>query len=98
MSGNSVLEFKDDDAGFVSWRDAHQNGYVVNCARNPSPKYLKLHRTSCPHINNLRNGYRCWTCGEYTKVCSMDRHSLDVWARVNVSPAASVSDSCHCNK
>lgn len=46
----AVEIFKDDDPGFLGWRDSHPNGYVVNAYRNPTPDYLMLHRTSCPHL------------------------------------------------
>ncbi len=79
--------FKDDDAGYVAWRDAHQHGYIVNCARDPKPNYLVLHRGSCWTVNKLRTGYRHWT-DQYIKVCLTDEGELRAWARTHVSPFA----------
>lgn len=90
MTSRRVSLGKDNDRGFVAWRDSHPHGYVLNCARKPAPNYLVLHRTSCWTIRNLRPGYRNWT-KDYIKVCSTDVDEIHQWARSNISVAASVT-------
>jgi len=82
--------FKDDDAGYKAWRDTHQYGYVVNCARDPKPNYLVLHRGSCWTVNKLRRGNRFWT-NQYIKVCSAELDELSSWAQTHVSPTAQLT-------
>ncbi len=87
--------FKDDDEGFVSWRDRNQNGYVVNCDRKPKSSYLILHRASCSSINNLRSGYRFWT-KDFIKVCAIDANELRRWAINSVESGATLKPCGHC--
>lgn len=77
----AVIEFRNDDQGYLAWVAAHQrDGYVVNTTRSHSPSYLKLHRASCRHVRVLQSGYAKWTTGEYVKICSTSREALERWA------------------
>jgi hypothetical protein len=76
-----VVHFIDDDGGFVAWRDAHQNGFVVNHDREPRPEYLKLHRASCSSLQGEPTGRgKNWTSA-YAKTCSESLDDLRAWAR-----------------
>jgi hypothetical protein len=72
--------FKDQDREYLQWRWANPKGFIVNCARNPGPSYLLLHRVSCPTLAKLSSKAKCWT-KDYIKVCSLDRTELERWAR-----------------
>jgi hypothetical protein len=85
--GELVTKFIDDDEGFISWRDSHPNGYILNTTRTPTPSYLVLHRTSCYTMNKLRPGYEHWAY-QYIKICADRAEDLAAWARVNVSSTA----------
>jgi hypothetical protein len=88
----AVKIFKDDDPGFLGWRDSHPNGYVVNAYRNPTPDYLMLHRTSCPHLNT-RVAEGRWT-RDFLKVCATSTDDLARWARQTVTESARLKP-CH---
>jgi hypothetical protein len=72
-----ITFFRDDDSGFSGWLDAHPGGYFINTERNPGPKYLVLHHSSCPHFS--RNTGLHWT-KDYVKICADDRQGLEEWA------------------
>jgi hypothetical protein len=84
--GGDVLEFRDDEAGYLEWIRRHVGGFVVNCDRSPSPNYLVLHRATCFHISVEVDfmGPAPWTGGGYIKVCSASRRSLEDWASEKV--------------
>jgi hypothetical protein len=71
--------FRDDDAGYLAWVEAHPNGFVVNAYREPTPAYLKLHRATCGTISRRPARGYYWT-GDYAKFCAEDRAELDEWA------------------
>jgi hypothetical protein len=76
--------FEEDDAGYLTWIDGHQRGFVVNTFRQPDPQYLVLHRASCGTIRGTPACGKRWTTGDYIKACSETRADLDHWARQNV--------------
>jgi hypothetical protein len=78
---NTIHIFEDDDAGYSAWVESHQHGFVVNTTRKPDPRYLILRRTSCGTICGKPALGDRWTTGDYIKVCSETRASLDQWAR-----------------
>jgi hypothetical protein len=77
-----------DDKGYLAWLHSHPEGCAVNCDHEPKARYLKLHRTSCPHLH-LRN-VNNWT-DPYMKVCAQDVSLLDQWAQGAVG---TVPDRC----
>jgi 5-methylcytosine-specific restriction protein A len=83
-----VQTYIDDDAGFVTWRDGHPGGYVVNHDREPRAAYLKLHRSGCRTIDgNAPPGGQGtnWTTA-YAKTCSDSLAELVLWARTVGGP------------
>jgi hypothetical protein len=87
----SVTVFREDDQGFFEWLDANHGGYFINCDRNPNPRYLVLHLSSCSHID--RSPSKHWT-REYVKVCSQARHDLEEWAHETVDGDVTLCGSC----
>jgi hypothetical protein len=75
---SDVELFIDDDAGYLGWLVGHPSGYVLNSNRRPTPSYLKLHRSTCSHLN--RPTVRNWT-KDYRKMCSDNAAYLNQWAR-----------------
>lgn len=73
-----MVQFEDDDKGYLHWLADHPDGYVVNCERSPKPTYLMLHRATCRDIStSVRTNY---TTTGYMKVCALDRSELERWA------------------
>lgn len=77
---HSIVSFVDDDTGYLAWIAAHPKGYVLNCERTPTPRYLVLHRADC-HTVAPRNAAdaRIWTTA-YRKVTSLTAEDLISWA------------------
>lgn len=88
----AVEVFKDDDPGFLGWRDSHPNGFVVNAYRNPTPEYLMLHRTNCPHLHRPVAVGR-WT-KDFIKVCAIQTNDLARWAQRTLTTSARLKP-CH---
>ena len=78
-----MLEFKDNDQGFIAWRDSHPDGFIVNAQRRPRADYLMLHRATCPHLR-WQNKAVNWT-KDYVKFCSTDVDELIGWGARNVA-------------
>jgi hypothetical protein len=72
--------FEDDDAGYLTWIDSHQHGFVVNTTRKPDPRYLILHRARCHTIRGKPACGKRWTTGYFIRACAEDRAELDQWA------------------
>jgi hypothetical protein len=79
-----VEMFIDDDNGYLQWITANPAGFVVNCNREPHPRYLKLHRATCRTVTGTpANGQR-WTT-LYAKICSLAVEELQRWAYQQVN-------------
>jgi hypothetical protein len=89
----AITVFKDDDRGFFGWLDDNQDGYFINCERNPKPNYLVLHRPNCTHFSC--NPGRNWT-KDYIKICSAGRSDLEEWAVGTVGGDVTLCGSSRC--
>jgi hypothetical protein len=87
----SLTVFQDDDRGFFSWLDDHQDGYFINCERRPKPTYLVLHHHGCPHIDRSTDVH--WT-KDYIKICSPGRGDLEEWATTTVGGDVTLCRTC----
>ena len=65
-----MIQFLDDDGGFRSWISRNPRGYVVN---GLSADSFVLHRGSCLHLYDDRNGIKV-TATE--KSCGLDKHDV----------------------
>lgn len=71
--------FVDNDDGYLTWLDAHPQGFVLNTGRSPRPDYLILHRATCRTIRGRPTRGGPWT-GPYIKVCGDDPLQIAAWA------------------
>jgi hypothetical protein len=74
---NVIIEFMDNDHGYVAWLADHPHGFVLNCERPPRSTYLILHRATCWTIS--RAAGTNWTVN-YQKVCADSFEEIDAWA------------------
>lgn len=67
-----MLNFIDDDAGFLEWTALHPNGFVLNLRRQDESdsSYVVLHRASCKSITRPRRVEGAYTSRAYRKVCA----------------------------
>jgi hypothetical protein len=70
-----MIEFRDDEAGYLSWIASNPDGFVLNVRRTPDPDYVVLHRASCRSISTTREP-GAYTCRGYRKICAADMHEL----------------------
>ncbi|MGH3109635.1 MAG: DUF6308 family protein [Gaiellaceae bacterium] len=85
--------FRDDDAGYLAWLAAHQEGYVLNMARTPRAEYLILHRATCRTINGQPSRGGPWT-GPYVKGCSDDELVIAAWCGRKLGAAPRRCGTC----
>ena len=72
-----IIEFMDNDRGYVAWLVGHPNGFVLNCERPPRPSSLTLHRSTCWTISRASDTN--WTVN-YQKVCADTFAEIASWA------------------
>ena len=69
----SVLVFKNNEKGYLSWVRKHPNGVVVNTRRVFDSGYLVLHRASCSSVRDYP-GSKCnpggFTERSYQRLCA----------------------------
>jgi hypothetical protein len=83
--------FRDDDGAFFDWLEENPEGYFINTERNPSPTFLVLHRSQCPHFKG--GGDVHWTKNT-VKVCSDAQAALEEWAANTVGGEVTLCRSC----
>ena len=88
------MEFKDDDRGFLEWKKAHVDGFVLNTTRTPRPDYLMLHRATCPHLTR-HDAEVHWT-KNYIKICSSQVDDLVRWVADRVSGRPQLTPCAAC--
>ena len=76
---NVIVEFMDNDKGYVAWLAEHPDGFVLNCDRQPTRSYLILHRPTCGTISGAPARGQSWTVS-YQKVCADTKRELVGWA------------------
>jgi Family of unknown function (DUF6308) len=81
-----LVVFRDDEAGYLAWLEAHPHGFVLNAARSPRPDYLILHRASCRTISGQPTRGDVWT-GPYIKVCADGEAAIERWTAATVGAA-----------
>jgi hypothetical protein len=65
-----MIEFVDDDRGYLIWLAENPEGYVINVRRSPDPAYVVLHRASCWTISTKRVA-SAYTGRGYRKLCAL---------------------------
>ena len=75
-----VVEFIDNDAGYLAWVADYPDGFVVNTYVTPSASYLMLHHSRCWTITGKPARGLVWT-KDFVKVCSLDLGALERWGR-----------------
>lgn len=90
----SMIEFRNDEDGYLEWLAAHPNGYVLNVRRNPNPSYVVLHRASCSSISSSSRPDGAYTSRAYRKVCVTDMGQLKNAASAEGRKDGSFSKRC----
>jgi len=88
-----IGSFLDDDAGYLAWASAHNDGFVVNADRTLSPNSLMLHRAACTCIVGPVGSGRSRTAN-YRKVCASDLDVLVDWCRTDIGVEPALCRHC----
>jgi hypothetical protein len=89
----TVIDFDDDDQGYLRWVAAHPRGFVLNVRRRRDPGYVVLHRATCPSISATRVG-EAHTGRGFRKVCSVQLEELREAAALAGRHDRSFSKAC----
>ena len=92
-----MLDFSDDDDGYLGWLRDNSTGFVLNVRQNPGAKYTVLHRATCQTIARARdNG--AYTARGYRKVVATTVDELRSYTRSLGRADGSFSAACgHCD-
>lgn len=89
--------FRNDDAGYLRWIEAHPMGFVVNIdVRQRRPEYPMVHSTQHKLLSSGAVGG--YTTGDYEKVCSDDMGELEEWSKKTHGKTLTVCQSPVCAK
>jgi hypothetical protein len=92
-----MIEFCNDDEGYLAWIGMNPTGFVLNVRRTPNPGYVVLHRASCHSISNGARESGAYTARSYRKICALSVAELRFGARQEGRSDGSFSNQCsHC--
>ncbi len=89
-----MIEFLDDDEGYLSWIAANPDGLVLNVRRMTDPNYVVLHRASCGSISTDKREPGAYTTRGYRKVCAASVVELQLAAKREGRGDGSFSKRC----
>lgn len=79
-----ILQFDNNDTGFLQWMQEHPQGFVVNTERSDGSHLAVLHCARCHHITSMKSlEPGAYTEREYIKICSDDGSTLKSWLITN---------------
>jgi len=85
--------FLNDDAGYLAWLAAHDEGFVLNTYAHIAAGYLVVHRARCRTINRELAAGKLWTA-LYGKACADSVDELLAWARERTTGTPHGCGSC----
>ena len=94
IAGGAVIEFQDDDHGYLKWLAEHTDGYVLNVRGRPDRGYAVLHRPTCSTISNRTHAPGAYTSRGYRKYVAEDVADLAAAARREGRSDGSFSKRC----
>jgi hypothetical protein len=79
-----IKAFIDADEEYIQWVMNNPSGFVLNCERKPTPKYLMLHKANCRTVRHATRGTTKWTSTGYIKICANSITAIEKWAEMEV--------------
>jgi len=89
-----MIEFLNDDEGYLSWIATNTNGFVLNVQRMADPNYVVLHRANCGSISTDKQEPGAYTTRDYRKVCAANMTELQLAAKREGRVDGSFSKRC----
>lgn len=94
-----VIEFIDNEAGYLTWVKGHSSGYVLNTERSKNWNYMVLHGAWCELVREHKGSGKPggFTERDYIKICALNVESLRNWVRQHGrSDGTFSSEECYC--
>ena len=90
-----MIEFSDDDAAFLRWRDENPSGFFLNVRAKRDPGYVVLHRSTCRALPPRRApGEDVYTGRGYRKVAALEVKALRLAAIAQGRADGTFSKAC----
>ena len=89
-----MIEFLDNEEGYLSWIATNPDGWVLNVRRAADPNYVVLHRASCQSISTDKREPGAYTTRNYRKVCAVSVADLQIAASREGRVDGSFSNRC----
>ncbi len=89
-----MIEFLNDDEGYLSWIATNPDGFVLKVRRMADPDYVVLHRASCGSISTDKREPGAYTTRSYRKVCAASVAELQLAAKREGRDDGSFSKRC----
>ena len=90
-----MIEYRDNDAGYLTWIATNPDGFVLNVRRVSDPEYVILHRARCRTISDNQRAPGAYTARGYRKVCSASLAELQSAAKREGRLDGSFSKRCY---
>jgi hypothetical protein len=75
-----MVIYLNDERAYLYWVTHHRSGFVLDCARKPTPRHLVLHRATCAEVKTATGKRTHHTTGQHAKACSLEADELRAWA------------------
>ncbi len=89
-----MIEFLNDDEGYLSWIATNPDGLVLNVRQVADPDYVVLHRARCGSISTDKREPGAYTTRGYRKVCAASVAELQLAAKREGRGDGSFSKRC----
>ncbi len=89
-----MIEFLNNDEGYLSWISTNPDGLVLNVRRMANPDYVVLHLASCGSISTDKREPGAYTTRGYRKVCAASVAELQLAAKLEGRGDGSFSRRC----
>ena len=89
-----MIEFIDDDEGYLVWIASNPDGLVLNVRRNSDSNYVVLHRAICRSISTDKREPGAYTARSFRKICATDISELRAAAKREGRGDGSFSKRC----
>ena len=83
MGKSPLIDFIDDDDGYLAWVANNPDGFVLNCHHTREKETHRIHRATCSSIRGRPAKGELWT-HDYIKLCSAECENLEQWVRDQV--------------
>ncbi len=78
-----MIEFLDDDEGYLSWIATNPDGLVLNVRRMADPNYVVLHRANCGSISTDKREPGAYTRGSDESISKIRSTAVHEWSNAS---------------